>query len=56
MGNQAALQAALEADPQVAVYRQWVDAVGLGYEVTTGEAQFPAYSETVDLQHAAVSR
>ena len=56
MGNQAALQAALESDPQVEIYRQWVDAVGLGYEVTTGEAQFPAYSEALDLQHAVVRR
>ena len=56
MGDQAAMRAALDADPQVAVYRQWVDAVGLGYEVTTGEGEFPAYSETLDLRHAVVSR
>lgn len=56
MGNQATMQAALEADPQVALYRQWVDAVGLGYDVTTGEADFPAYSEALDLQYATASR
>ncbi|MGB8383568.1 MAG: DUF881 domain-containing protein [Dermatophilaceae bacterium] len=56
MGNQSVLQAALRADPQVAIYRQWVDAVGLGYEVTTGEAEFPAYSGALDMQYATVSQ
>ncbi|MGV1007653.1 MAG: DUF881 domain-containing protein [Dermatophilaceae bacterium] len=56
MGNQTALQAALNADPQVGIYRQWVDAVGLGYEVSTADATFPGYSSAVDLQYAKASR
>ena len=56
IGNQTAMQAALERDPQVGIYRQWADAVGLGYEVTTGDASFPAYTGPVDQQYAAVIR
>ena len=34
------------ADPAVEIYRQYVDAVGLGYEVEdqAGRATFPAYT------------
>ncbi len=53
IGDPAAMRSALEADPSVAIYRQYVDAVGLGYDVTTEPAaEFPAYSGPVDLQHA----
>ncbi len=55
MGNPRALRAALDIDPQVAVYRQWVAAVGLGYEVTTGEGEFPGYNEVPSLQYAKVA-
>ena len=44
IGPVEGLQGALEDDPQVAIYREWVDAVGLGYEVTTQDwVEFPAY-------------
>ncbi|HET7397038.1 MAG TPA: DUF881 domain-containing protein [Intrasporangium sp.] len=57
MGDLARMQASLDGDPSVAIYRQYVDAVGLGYQVTTeAQAQFPAYSGSVDLAHATVVR
>jgi uncharacterized protein YlxW (UPF0749 family) len=50
IGNTTALKAALDRDPQVRIYREWVDAVGLGYDVTTtDDAQLPAYNGSIDL-------
>jgi uncharacterized protein YlxW (UPF0749 family) len=50
IGNTSSLKAALDRDPQVRIYREWVDAVGLGYDVaTTDQADFPAYTGTIDL-------
>ena len=50
IGNPTSLRAALDRDPQVRIYREWVDAVGLGYDVaTTDQADFPAYTGTIDL-------
>jgi len=50
IGNPNALKAALDRDPQVRIYREWVDAVGLGYDVqTTDSAEFPAFTGTIDL-------
>ena len=50
IGNPTSLKAALDRDPQVRIYREWVDAVGLGYDVaTTDQADFPAYTGTIDL-------
>lgn len=57
IGNLPTLRASLGSSPQVAIYRQYVDAVGLGYEVTsTGTATFPAYAGTMKLQFARVAR
>ncbi len=57
MGPIAELTSALERDPQVAIYRQWVELVGLGYDVATSPAQtFPAYPGSVSLQYAEVVR
>jgi uncharacterized protein YlxW (UPF0749 family) len=57
MGNPAALRKALDDSPQVAIYRQYVDAIGLGYEVRTSpERTFPAYAGSVNLQNASVPR
>ncbi len=53
IGDVDAMQARLDSDPSVGIYRQYVDAVGLGYDVTTKPAaSFPAYSGSVDLSHA----
>jgi uncharacterized protein YlxW (UPF0749 family) len=50
IGNTTTLRAALDRDPQVRIYREWVDAVGLGYDVTTtDDARFPAYTGSIDL-------
>ena len=53
IGDTSALRAALDGDPQVRIYREWVDAVGLGYDVTTSESgEIPAYTGTIDLDRA----
>lgn len=55
IGDPAALHAALEADPVVDTYRQWADAVGLGYAVEDlGETELPAFAGSVRPQHARV--
>jgi uncharacterized protein YlxW (UPF0749 family) len=57
MGDPAALQAALDASPNVAIYRQWVDAVGLGYEVQTQSQQtFPEFAGSLNLGFAKAAR
>lgn len=55
VGDPAAMLRALEVDPVVATYREWSDAVGLGYEVEElPEAELPAFSGAVRPQHAVV--
>jgi uncharacterized protein YlxW (UPF0749 family) len=57
IGNQTNLKAALERSPTVAIYRQWVGEVGVGYDVTTHPQQtFPAYAGSINLQRARASR
>jgi uncharacterized protein YlxW (UPF0749 family) len=57
MGDPQALKAALASNPQVSIYRQWVDAVGLGYDVRTNqEKTFPAYAGSINLQHAVAAK
>lgn len=57
IGPVADMEASLDADPTVAIYRQYVDAVGLGYEVwTEPDAYLPAYSGAVDLDRASALR
>ena len=53
IGDPAALRAALNRSPGVVIYREWVDTVGLGYEVREEqEAKVPAYAGSLDLAHA----
>ena len=48
-----ALRAALNRAPGVVIYREWVDTVGLGYEVRQEqEAKVPAYAGSLDLAYA----
>nr|KEP24294.1 hypothetical protein DA06_19475 [Georgenia sp. SUBG003] len=55
VGDPDGLEAALRSSPGVAVYLQYVDAVGLGWSMTTqSELDLPAYSGTMQLQHAEV--
>ena len=57
IGRIDALNEALDQDPQIAIYKEWVDAVGLGYRVTTeAKATFPAYSGPVSQLVAKVAR
>jgi uncharacterized protein YlxW (UPF0749 family) len=56
VGDPQKLRASLAADPAVGIYRQWVDAVGLGWKVTTAQSglQLPAYEGLTDLSYASV--
>ncbi|MGE9809233.1 MULTISPECIES: DUF881 domain-containing protein [unclassified Janibacter] len=54
VGDPAQLKAALEKDRAVGIYRQYVNLVGLGYEVSEDpEETLPAYEGSTRLQHAA---
>lgn len=52
IGDQQALQAGLDRDPTVAVYRDYASRLGLGYQVRHLDAEFGGYTGTVDLVHA----
>lgn len=53
VGDPEAMHAALAADPVVSVYRQWADAIGLGYEVVDlPTAQLPGFAGSVRPSHA----
>jgi uncharacterized protein YlxW (UPF0749 family) len=56
VGDPQQLRTALAADPAVRIYRQWVDAVGLGWKVTTAQSGLglPAYEGVTDLTYARV--
>jgi uncharacterized protein YlxW (UPF0749 family) len=57
MGDPMALKAALDTSPSVSIYRQYVDAVGLGYDVRTQPEQtFPAYAGSINLQQAKAAK
>lgn len=53
IGDPGRMQRALDADPSVTIYRQYVEAVGLGYDVSTlGSLELPGYSGAVALRYA----
>lgn len=55
VGDPDELSSSLGSSPGVSVYLQYVDAVGLGWSMTTqAELELPAYSGTMTLQHADV--
>ena len=55
VGNVDRLTAALRRSPQMVTYREWVDAVGLGYQVSTRSTlDLPAYTGDLTLSHAQV--
>ncbi|KRE39021.1 hypothetical protein ASG73_01240 [Janibacter sp. Soil728] len=57
IGDRDELQAALDDDPAVDIYRQYVDAVGLGYEVTRkDDVELPAFTGRTKLEHARALR
>ncbi|MDO5678301.1 MAG: DUF881 domain-containing protein [Propionibacteriaceae bacterium] len=53
IGDRAALEAALEASSAVTIYRQYVDAYGLGYEVEVeGTLELPSFSGSTGVRYA----
>ena len=53
LGDRASLLAALDADPTVGIYREYVAQYGLGYEVSTSPSRtFPAYAGSTRLRYA----
>ena len=53
IGDAAAMQKALDASPPVRVFREYVDAVGLGYEVhKLDDVTLPVYDGVLTLEHA----
>ncbi len=55
IGDPAALQQALDQSPEISIYRQYVTAFGLGYEVTEyASIPMPAFSGPLDLKYATV--
>lgn len=55
IGDVNRMRSQLAADRSVTIYRQYVDLLGLGYEVSSPTtATFPAYTGGLDLQHAKV--
>lgn len=54
IGNPARMVAALDADPDVSAFRQYVALYGLGYAVSrTDAATLPAYDGPLDLRYAS---
>jgi len=55
IGDPEVLRAALDASPAVGRYREWVDAVGLGWSVTSSnELELPAVQGAGELRFARV--
>ncbi|WP_226924536.1 DUF881 domain-containing protein [Georgenia satyanarayanai] len=53
IGDPQALREAVDTSPDVAVYRQYVDAVGLGWAFEeSDEIDMPAYTGSLRLEHA----
>ena len=54
IGDVSAMRAALDQSPQVTIYRQYADLLGLGYDVSPkGQVSFPAYTGSVGLLYAS---
>jgi uncharacterized protein YlxW (UPF0749 family) len=57
IGNVQAMQAALDQNEQVKIYRQYAKLLGLGYDVKTMDtATFPAYQGSLSLLNAKIQR
>ncbi|MEU8798231.1 DUF881 domain-containing protein [Spirillospora sp. NPDC048819] len=55
VGDPERLRAALGASPEIALYRKYVRAYGLGYSVrTVGRATLPPFTGNVTMKHATV--
>lgn len=57
IGDPVKLKAALDNDEAVKIYKQYVDLVGLGYDVKTEQnASFPAFTGSLSLKYARAQR
>ncbi len=55
MGDTASMRRALNRSPQVTIYREYVEAIGLGYDVERiPSAKMPAFAGSLELAHAVV--
>jgi uncharacterized protein YlxW (UPF0749 family) len=55
VGDPTALRASLDASPGVARYKEYVDAVGLGWSVTSSDQlSLPPFTGSTELRHADV--
>ncbi len=55
IGDPEALRRGVTSDPQVVIYQQYVDAYGLRWRMEDlGTTTFPAFSGSLELQHARV--
>ncbi|WP_068249408.1 DUF881 domain-containing protein [Janibacter corallicola] len=53
VGDTDGMRTELDEDPAVSIYREYVDAVGLGYDVSVqDEVTLPAFSGDIRLEHA----
>ncbi len=56
IGDPAALRRGLDASPEIGIYRQYVDRIGLGWDVTGSDwLDFPAYLGSIELKYAKVA-
>jgi uncharacterized protein YlxW (UPF0749 family) len=57
IGNATTMQAALDTSPTVKIYREWADAVGLGWSVTkSDELDLPGYDGAAELAYASPAK
>ena len=57
IGDVQRMRQSLDTNPTVSIYKQYVDVLGLGYDVRTSPVEtFPAYTGTTTLTHARVPR
>lgn len=55
IGDPDELRRALDRSPEVSIYREYVRAFGLGYEVTEGRSiDMPAFEGSIELDYASV--
>lgn len=57
IGDPDKLRDILDQSPEIQIYQEYVQAVGLGYKVTTHDKlTFPAYAGSITPEHATVSK
>lgn len=55
IGDSVSLKKALNASPEIDIYLEYVDALGLGWSVDVkGDQQFPAYEGNIEMKYATV--